>query len=77
MNLLKVTIYFSVYQGLIRTCSHAIVLETESSTDPTPITNFKKEISYKNYMDFWSGLLNSVNNKVYINTSVIFYQNVF
>lgn len=52
----------AVYQGLIRTCSHS-VLEDESSTDSVPGTNFKKQITYKNYMNLWSGLLDSANNK--------------
>ncbi|KAK6170524.1 hypothetical protein SNE40_018898 [Patella caerulea] len=54
-----------VYQSVIRTCSHPIVLETEQTEeDLTAVDTFKeKNISYRNYLDVWTHLLESAKIK--------------
>lgn len=58
----------TVFQGLIRTCSHPPVIETEQ-TEPDitaePEASIRK-ISYKDYLELWSGLLESAKIKVNI-----------
>ena len=56
----------AVYQSLIRTCSHPVVMETEEqearSGGDTDLA--VRRITYKDYLQLWSGLLQSAKVKV-------------
>ena len=54
----------TVYQSLIRTCSHLPVIETENEGEVTQDDPMIKKITYKDFMDTWSGLLDAPNIKV-------------
>ncbi|ESO96748.1 hypothetical protein LOTGIDRAFT_143667, partial [Lottia gigantea] len=55
-----------VYQSVIRTCSHPIVLETEQTDDDTlyNVDVEKQSISYKSYLNIWNLLMDSPEIKV-------------
>ena len=56
----------SVYQSLIRTCWHPVVLVTEEqATQAATDSELKKtEVSYKDYLYFWKCMLSSTDVKV-------------
>ena len=52
-----------MYQCLIRTCSYAPVSETENEGEANPETIGTRVITYKDFMDTWSGLLDATTIK--------------
>ena len=56
----------AVYQSLIRTCSHPVALETEEQEVESPgDTDLSvRRITYKDFLELWSGLLQSAKVKV-------------
>ncbi|KAK7506702.1 hypothetical protein BaRGS_00002177 [Batillaria attramentaria] len=54
-----------VYQGLIRTCSHLVVTDTEEQEDEgtSEADLMVKRITYKDFLELWSGLLESAKIK--------------
>ena len=55
----------SVFQGVIRTCSYAPLVETENEADTAVVEDFNtKKITYKDFMDTWSGMLDVAKIKV-------------
>lgn len=61
---------FSVYQGLIRTCSHPVVIESAEKSPDLEIYNDEaaevssSKLSYADYLDFWNALLDLATMKV-------------
>lgn len=58
-----------MYQGLIRTCSHPVVLETEEhpdilDTEEVVEQDKQQKVSYKDYLGLWTTLLDSASIKV-------------
>ena len=53
-----------MFQSLIRTCSHAPLVETENEGEAAVEDFNVKVISYKDYMQIWSGLLDAAQLKV-------------
>jgi|SRR6218665_2275759 len=58
-----------VYQGLIRTCSHPILLESvektaEADVDDEPALGSQPRLSYRDYLPFWNALLDLATMKV-------------
>lgn len=61
----------AVYQGLIRSCSHPVVIETQEqqseNSDETDLT--VKPVTYRDFLELWSGLLESPSIKVKAKTN--------
>ena len=55
-----------MFQGIIRTCSYAPVVETENEADTAAVVeDFQtKKITYKDFMETWSGMLDAAKIKV-------------
>lgn len=63
--------FVSVFQGLIRTCSYAPVVETtENETEAVPDDFQAKKITYRDFMETWSGMLDAAKIKVWLKVSL-------
>ena len=52
-----------VFQGLIRTCSHPPIVDLEQSDEDKPESGVRS-ITYKDYIEMWTGLFSSPKIKV-------------
>ncbi|XP_048248370.1 DNA-dependent protein kinase catalytic subunit-like [Haliotis rufescens] len=58
-----------VYQGLIRTCSHPVSLDTEQTEEQTADV-VEKKVSYKDFIELWQTLLNSARIKSFASEDI-------
>lgn len=54
----KYLFILTVFQGLIRTCSHPPIVDLEQSDEDKPETGVRS-ITYKDYIEIWTGLFSS------------------
>lgn len=54
----------SVYQGLIRSCSHPPVIEVEQLGEAEQSDKGIRKVTYKDFIDMWTGILDSTRMKV-------------